>query len=74
MRKCPSRTKSYLAASVTSVSLAVIILTPSAASFSSYANAWNNIYPNSLTNDNVVGGTGSACQMCHRNTPSYGRG
>jgi hypothetical protein len=33
-----------------------------------FINTWRMIYPNSLSDDNVVNGTGSVCQMCHRDT------
>lgn len=30
-----------------------------------YYDAWNNIYPASQSDDNVINGTGKSCQFCH---------
>ncbi len=48
-------------------------LTQSAQSFPSIRNAWKTQYPSSTTDDNVLAGTGSECQICHQN-PSGGNG
>lgn len=39
---------------------------------SSIYSAWNSIYPNSLTDDNIINGTNSNCQLCHENTNGGG--
>lgn len=31
----------------------------------SYYSTWHSIYPNSQSGPNVVGGTGTSCQLCH---------
>lgn len=34
--------------------------------FPFYLGTWQGVYPSSLSDDNVIGGTGSSCQLCHR--------
>lgn len=33
-----------------------------------FATAWSNLYPNSPSLDHVFDGTGTSCQLCHRDT------
>ena len=48
---------------VTSVALASFA---TATAKSSYYTTWNNLYPGSLSDNNVISGTGLSCQLCHR--------
>ena len=44
--------------------LALALASPASAK-SSYGGVWSGLYPNSLSDDNVVMGTGTSCQLCH---------
>jgi hypothetical protein len=49
--------------------LAMLALASAPASAtSSYYNTWKTAYPASLSDDNVIGGTGTSCQLCHVDT------
>jgi len=48
--------------------LAVVLTTPQAASaWPGILIEWQNIYPGSLTDDNVIAGSITGCQVCHVN-------
>ena len=43
-------------------------LTQSAQSFPGIRNAWKAQYPTSTTDENVLAGTGTECQICHQSS------
>lgn len=52
-----------------SVALAALIFVPSVAlAFPTYPGIWSTANPDSQTDDNVISGTGTACQLCHAGT------
>jgi len=53
-----------LRALVLSLALALSAATTASAE-SSYLSTWRSRYPNSKSDDNVINGTGSSCQLCH---------
>jgi hypothetical protein len=61
--------RSLLLAGVMAASgLAVVLTTPqSASAWPGILIEWQSIYPGSVTDDNVVAGSGTACQVCHIN-------
>jgi len=45
--------------------LALVTLSVAAAAHGSFVTTWQALYPNSTTDDHVLNGTGSSCQVCH---------
>jgi len=53
--------------------LAILFAVSSTASSkSSYLSTWRALYPNSLTDDNIINGTGTSCLLCHRDVGGSG--
>jgi hypothetical protein len=49
--------------------LSIACLLPAGAqAFSGYPGVWASAYPGSQTDDNLIAGTGTACQLCHANS------
>ncbi|MCP3919700.1 MAG: hypothetical protein GY711_29555 [bacterium] len=46
--------------------LTVAATTSTATSFPFFLTAWQAMYPGSMTDDNVINGTGGGCQVCHQ--------
>lgn len=46
--------------------IAVLFLAGHVAAESGFLNTWQSIYPTSLSDNNVIAGTGFSCQLCHR--------
>jgi hypothetical protein len=49
----------------------VLGLSTTALAKSSYLNTWRSAYPGSSSDDNVISGTGSSCQLCHGLSGNY---
>ncbi|MBI5434399.1 MAG: hypothetical protein HZA52_16315 [Planctomycetes bacterium] len=47
---------------------AAVLVGSLASAYSNYLNNWRAVYPNSTTDDNVIGGTGQSCALCHFTT------
>lgn len=54
------------------VGILTLTFTSPASAKGSWGNTWAGIYPNSLTDDNVIQGTGSVCQLCHNSSGGGG--
>ena len=57
-----------LFASFAATVLALLAFAAEASAHASYVTTWQGLYPNSITDTQVQGGTGSYCQMCHWGT------
>ena len=53
---------------IATLALALFALSARALAHATFVSTWQGIYPNSTSDDNVINGTGSACQLCHWNT------
>jgi hypothetical protein len=69
---CTRRSLGTLAALSLGV-LSLFSLSTPAAAKGSYLVTWNSRYPTSQTDDNVINGTGTSCQLCH-SSPGGGDG
>lgn len=58
--RSPRRLVTILVASAVAATLSATAL-----AHSSYLTTWRGVYPNSASDDNVINGTGSSCQLCH---------
>lgn len=58
------RVRRGLAAGFLTATLA-LTLSASAAAHSSYLTNWQSLYPTSQSDDHVINGTGTSCQLCH---------
>ncbi len=64
----PSILSSRLLRSLKAACALLVLGSASALAHSSYLATWQSAYPGSSTDDNVISGTGSSCQLCHFNT------
>ena len=58
--------------------LALVFVSVNAFAKSSFLSPWQNLYPASLSAQNVINGTGESCRFCHgesaqKNTKSFNR-
>ena len=51
---------------ILALSLTLGLLTGTASGEKKYYTDWDNAYPTSSADDNVINGTGKSCQLCHR--------
>ena len=70
MRFIGTRGRRALIATLSTVAVAAVLSTTAPAK-SSYLNTWRGHYPNSQSDDNVINGTGSSCQLCHGQAGNY---
>lgn len=59
--------RAVLGAARVAIALVAMIVAGEASSFPAIANDWDSAYPSSLSNDNVIAGAGTVCQLCHAN-------
>ena len=70
MRSIGTRGRRVFVTIFPAVALAAFLATPAMAE-SSYLSTWRNRYPSSQSDDIIISGTGSSCQLCH-GTPGSG--